>query len=99
KLDKPKAHSPYANYEDKMTNGGQHFLPDDPFLSVPGASALYQAEFGAPIAVGTLNKLRSIGGGPVFSRNGRRIVYRRSAILDWGNARVSHVMRSTSELA
>lgn len=46
------------------------------------------------LAVSTLEKLRVSGGGPVFCKLGRRVVYRASDLDAWV---ASHRVRSTSE--
>ena len=48
------------------------------------------------IAVATLAKMRCIGGGPLFVKLGRRVVYRRSDVIAWLNA---HRVRNTTEAA
>jgi hypothetical protein len=39
------------------------------------------------LAVATLAKLRCIGGGPEYLKLGRKVVYRRSDLANWLNAR------------
>src|SRR5262245_27592692 len=46
------------------------------------------------IAVATLAKMRCVGGGPLFIKLGRRVVYRRSDVIVWLNARR---VRNTTE--
>jgi predicted DNA-binding transcriptional regulator AlpA len=48
------------------------------------------------IAVATLAKMRCMGGGPLFVKLGRRVVYRRSDVIAWLNARR---VRNTTEAA
>ena len=48
------------------------------------------------IAVATLAKMRCVGGGPLFIKLGRRVVYRRSDVIHWLNARR---VRNTTEAA
>ena len=48
------------------------------------------------IAVATLAKMRCIGGGPLFLKLGRRVVYRRSDVIAWLNARR---VRNTTDAA
>ena len=48
------------------------------------------------IAVATLAKMRCIGGGPLFVKLGRRVVYRRSDVIAWLDARR---VKNTSEAA
>jgi len=45
-------------------------------------------------SVSTLTKLRVFGGGPLFYKLGRRVVYRRQDIESWIT---DHARRSTSE--
>ena len=47
------------------------------------------------ISISTLNKLRIFGGGPVFIKYYRRVVYRKSDIDAWMN---SKRRRSTSDM-
>lgn len=61
------------------------------------ASARFAAQ-GFPLAVATLSKLRTIGGGPAFLRYGRRVLYRPSALDAWIASRTRE-LRSTSEPA
>jgi hypothetical protein len=68
----------------------------DRFLTVPAASK-FPEQFGLPkVPEGTLNKLRSVGGGPPFVRFGRRIGYPEDAYREWIFGRVSPVANSTS---
>jgi len=53
--------------------------------------------WGVRVATGTLMKLASVGGGPVFHRFGRWPIYTPEALDDWARARLSGPMRSTSE--
>ena len=46
------------------------------------------------LSVSTLAKMRLAGSGPLYSKLGRRVVYRREDIEDWVAA---HRCRSTSE--
>jgi hypothetical protein len=48
------------------------------------------------LRVGTLAKMRCMGGGPVFVKAGRRVLYRRADLLAWVNARRVH---NTAEAA
>jgi len=45
----------------------------------------------------TLAKLRVIGGGPVFRKAGRLVLYTPDDLLAWGNAKLSEPRRSTSD--
>jgi helix-turn-helix protein len=48
------------------------------------------------LAVATLAKMRCMGGGPPFVKAGRRVLYRRSDLIEWLNARR---VRNTTEAA
>jgi hypothetical protein len=69
------------------------------YLTVPQASQ-HSMKFGMPaVPIGTLNKLRVVGGGPPFHRFGRRIVYPRLPYEDWLLKRLTKQVNSTSEFA
>ena len=72
---------------------------DEPWLSPREVSERYRREFGAPLAVSYLAKLRTIGGGPLFTKQGYFCVYQWSDVLAWANSRRSKPVRSTSELS
>ncbi|AWC21402.1 hypothetical protein CO731_00853 [Aminobacter sp. MSH1] len=58
----------------------------------------YLAEkHGIDIAVATLNKLATIGGGPEMQYAGRIPLYHIDALDAWAMARLSKAVRSTSE--
>lgn len=58
----------------------------------------YLAEhYGIDIAVGTLNKLATIGGGPVMQYAGRIPLYPIGELDAWAEARLSKPVRSTAE--
>lgn len=61
---------------------------ESPYLRPEAAAAFC----GLPIA--SLTTRRSIGGGPVFLKVGRRVVYRRADLIAWMEA---HPHKSTSE--
>ena len=63
---------------------------DDLMLDVQAAARF------TGIAVATLAKMRCIGGGPLFVKLGRRVVYRRSDVIAWLDARR---VKNTSEAA
>lgn len=71
--------------------------PDnDKPMDARSASA-HLAASGFPLAEATLAKYRTVGGGPVFLRYGRRVLYRPSALNGWIASRTSE-LRSTSDL-
>ena len=63
----------------------------------PRAASAHLSERGFPCAEATLAKYRS-GGGPKFTRCGRRIFYRPSALAKW-IASLTRELRNTSEAA
>lgn len=60
-----------------------------------GASAL--SELGYPITKATLATLATRGGGPLYQRFGKRVLYRWGNLLNWAEERCSAPRRSTSE--
>lgn len=54
---------------------------------------------GIPVALATLNKLASIGGGPAMQYAGRIPLYRPEDLDAWAAERLSKPVRSTSEKA
>lgn len=52
---------------------------------------------GIPIAVTTLNKLASVGGGPEFEKFNRTPLYPRDKLDEWARMKLSRPVRSTSE--
>jgi hypothetical protein len=56
-------------------------ISDDTPVDAAAAAAL------TGLAVATLAKLRCIGGGPEYLKLGRKVVYRRTDLANWLNAR------------
>jgi hypothetical protein len=54
---------------------------------------------GYRVAVATLAKLASVGGGPIFESFGRKPLYKESELLAWVQSRSSGPRRSTSDKA
>lgn len=54
-------------------------------------------KFGIPVALKTLNKLASIGGGPAMQYSGRIPLYHVDDLDTWATARLSAPVRSTAE--
>lgn len=59
--------------------------------------AYLQAKYGIPIALSTLNKLASIGGGPAMQYAGRIPLYHKDDLDAWAEARLSKPVSSTAE--
>lgn len=55
------------------------------------------SKHGIDIAVSTLNKLASIGGGPTMQYSGRIPLYHRDDLDAWAEARLTKPVSSTSE--
>lgn len=60
-------------------------------------AAQFLAEMGYPVAVSTLAKYATIGGGPVFESFGRKPLYKPKDLLAWIAERSSGPRRSTSD--
>lgn len=52
---------------------------------------------GIPVAVATLNKLATVGGGPAMQYAGRIPLYRPEDLDAWAEERLSKPVRSTAE--
>jgi hypothetical protein len=61
-------------------------------------AAEYLAAKGQPVAVATLAKYATIGGGPVFLKFGRRVRYSTDALDTWASEKLSPPRCSTSDL-
>jgi hypothetical protein len=62
----------------------------------PCAQALTEAGF--PISAKTLATMATRGGGPLYRRFGRTVLYRWSDALDWAEGRLSAPRRTSSEI-
>ena len=60
-------------------------------------AALALTEAGYPISKLSLSTLASRGGGPIYTRFGRRALYRWSDLVAWAEARCTAPQASTSE--
>jgi hypothetical protein len=71
-------------------------------MSEPDNDTVFDAVAAASftgLAVATLAKLRCIGGGPEYLKLGRKVVYRRTDLATWLNARrVSNTTESAISL-
>lgn len=68
-------------------------------LTTPQASDYLRKEHGINRAPATLNKLRTVGGGPKFRRVGRHIFYVPASLDEWAASLLSVEMASTSQAA
>ena len=73
-------------------------IPENDRPMDAATASAHLAAKGFPLAVATLAKLRTVGGGPKFLRYGRRILYRPSALEEWLASRTRE-LRNTSEAA
>jgi hypothetical protein len=73
--------------------------PDNPPPRMRGkeAAAYLESKWGIVRTFGTLAKLRSIGGGPVFQKCNSWPLYRPQDLDDWAEQILSPPMRSTSD--
>lgn len=62
------------------------------------AAEYLQAQYGAFTAQ-TLAKLACVGGGPVFQKMGRMVLYKPADLDAWATARMSAPVASTAELS
>lgn len=63
------------------------------------ASAYLATVHGIPISPRTLDKLRSVGGGPAFQKFNRSVLYHRDALDSWALEKLGQPLRSTSEIS
>ncbi|MFN3625068.1 MAG: helix-turn-helix transcriptional regulator [Hyphomicrobium sp.] len=70
-------------------------MQDAQLIDRHGAVA-FLANANMPFSVGTLDKLRSTGGGPTFVKLGGRVRYRIADLNEWIASR-THVCRSTAD--
>lgn len=73
-------------------------LQEAAYLREKAAAEYLRSTYGHGAAK-TLSKLRCVGGGPVFHKCGRVVVYTQSALDTWATGKISGPLRSTSELA
>lgn len=67
-------------------------------LTTREASAYLRERHGIKRAPITLEKLRTLGGGPTFRKLGVSVYYRPEELSEWAEGRLSRPLRSTSEL-
>jgi hypothetical protein len=60
------------------------------------AASEFLTNRGFHYAEATLTRMRSVGGGPVFLKHGRRVVYRPSDLLAWIKSRTVEKTDTTS---
>lgn len=61
-------------------------------------SAEHLVSLGFPTTKKTLDKLATIGGGPLFRKFGSRVLYRPEDLLVWAQSRLSAPKASTSDV-
>lgn len=72
-------------------------ITDRPRLRRSEVPAYLMDKFGIPIALRTLNKMASLGGGPVMQYSGRIPLYHVDDLDRWANDRLTKPVASTSE--
>jgi len=72
-------------------------MSDCPRLRRSEVPAYLMEKHGIPIDVATLNKLASIGGGPLMTYSGRIPLYDVENLDAWAKERLSQPVRSTSD--
>ena len=70
---------------------------DKPRLRRDEAAAYLEQRHGVTVAVGTLAKWATVGGGPAFQRFGRKPLYEPSALDAWATKKLGKPITSTSE--
>lgn len=74
-------------------------MDEKPRLRRTEVPAYMIEKHGIPIALATLNKLATTGGGPTMQYAGRIPLYRPEDLDAWADERLSKPVRSTSERA
>ena len=69
------------------------------FLTSVEAAKFLTEECGYKTSPNTLDKLRTIGGGPVYQKVGRRVRYTEPRLREYVASKISPERRSTSEVA
>jgi hypothetical protein len=68
------------------------------YLRRAEAAEYVRAHWGIPCSRGLLDKLASVGGGPLFRRANRVPLYRVEDLDAWADARISGPMRKASDV-
>ncbi len=71
--------------------------PQRPRLRRIDVPAYLASKHGIDIAVSTLAKMATVGGGPAMQYSGRIPLYHLNDLDEWATARISKPVRSTSE--
>lgn len=74
-------------------------MDEKPRLRRADVPAYMLEKHGIPVALATLNKLATTGGGPVMQYAGRIPLYRPEDLDAWAEERLSKPVHSTSERA
>ena len=67
------------------------------FLTSVEAAKFLTEECECPTSPNTLDKLRTLGGGPVYQKVGRRVRYTEPRLREYAASKISPERRSTSE--
>ena len=68
------------------------------FFTKPQASEYLTQTLGLPVAVKTLSKFITTGGGPEFQKFNTRVVYTQTALDEWAKSRLSRPYKHSSEI-
>ncbi len=68
------------------------------YLTKKQASDYMTNTLGLPVAVKTLSKLITVGGGPEFQKFNTRVVYTQVALDTWAQSRLSKPYKHSSEI-
>jgi hypothetical protein len=79
------------------TAAPNHANPQRPRLRRVDVPAYLASKHGIDIAVSTLAKMATVGGGPAMQYSGRIPLYHLSDLDQWAEERLSKSVRSTSE--
>lgn len=68
------------------------------FFTKKQASEYLTQTLGLPVAIKTLSKFITIGGGPEFQKFGTRVVYSQQSLDAWAESRLSKPYKHSSEI-
>jgi hypothetical protein len=80
-----------------MMTSSEALAPTRPRLRRSDVPAYLASKHGIDIAVSTLAKLATVGGGPAMQYSGRIPLYHLRDLDEWATTRLSRAVRSTSE--
>lgn len=90
--------SPTVSAPDQTVNADLPAHLRVPRLLRKEASEYLAVVYGLRFTPRTLAKYATIGGGPQFQRQGRRVLYPRELLDQWASERLSAILRSTADM-